>query len=577
MAGKRVGLVIGNNYENSEKELQFAVADAFDIKRVLEHKDICGFDNVVYLPNKTSKEASIELERLLKKAGPGDLIFIYFSGNGKKDFTNGLYLLFKDTDEETPLATSLTFDFINKCRKYPLAKQASVVVVLDCCYSGYAEIRDPDVEEAISDYSGPGTVILTSTGSTGSRTAKEDKTLGHGIFTHYLLEGLNEGHADRIGKGHIYIDDLYQYAYEMTIKRCTQSPKKGGNIEGSIFIGRNPQKIRENEYRVKTEKLLDIDELSGFVLNVSLNVLKKEYSGSSELTSEDKRILKRLESLLKGKLSTENYETAVRHIKRISEPAGNTGIKVAQTPQISRNTKALEVPKTFTSPFTGMEFILIPEGEFLMGSLSKEQGRYDDESPIHNVQFKNPFYMGKYPVTQKQWVAVMGDNPSNFKGDDLPVEKASWDDALEFIKKLNEKEKDNKYRLPSEVEWEYACRAETTTRYSFGDDDSKLGDYAWNADNSGGQTHPVGQKKHNPWDLYDMHGNVWEWVQDEWHSDYNGASSDGSAWENGNSSTRVIRGGGWDGLARDCRSAIRSRLVASYRYVNVGFRLLRKL
>lgn len=320
MTGKRIGLVIGNNYENSEKELQFAVADALDIKGVLEHKDICGFDDVVLLPNKTSKEASIELERLLKNAGQGDLIFIYFSGHGKKDFTNGLYLLFEDTDEETPLATSLTFDFINQCRKYPQAKQASVVVVLDCCYSGSAELRDTDVEVDIASYSGSGTVILTSTGSKGSPTAKEDKALGHGIFTHYLVEGLKKGHADRTGEGYIYVDDLYQYAYKMTTNRCTQSPKKAGNIEGSIFIGRNPQKIRENEYNSKKSKLLSeyVKKLHHLILNESQTVLRKAYDVPPSLDSVEETIYDLLNSLLKGELQPENYSDAVQHLKGIS-------------------------------------------------------------------------------------------------------------------------------------------------------------------------------------------------------------------------------------------------------------------
>jgi formylglycine-generating enzyme required for sulfatase activity len=175
-----------------------------------------------------------------------------------------------------------------------------------------------------------------------------------------------------------------------------------------------------------------------------------------------------------------------------------------------------------------MTFTLISAGDFYMGS--EESG---DEKPVHKVKINNPFYLGIYPVTQREWKAVMDDNPSYFKGDDMPVEQVSWDDVQEFIKKLNEKEGTDRYRLPSEAEWEYACRVGTTSRYSFGDDESKLGDYAWYDDNSGDKTHPVGQKKPNSWGLYDMHGNVWEWVQDKWHDSYGGAPTDGSAWESG--------------------------------------------
>jgi len=164
--------------------------------------------------------------------------------------------------------------------------------------------------------------------------------------------------------------------------------------------------------------------------------------------------------------------------------------------------------------------------------------------------------------------------PPRFKGDDLPVERVSWDDVQEFIRELNEKEGTDKYRLPSEAEWEYACRAGTTTRYSFGDSESKLGDYAWYGDNSGDKTHLVGRKKPNPYGLPDIHGNVWELVQDEWHSDYDNMPTDGSAWESGDGANRVGRGGDWGISARFCRSACRNYGDPGIRDRSVGFRLL---
>ncbi len=226
--------------------------------------------------------------------------------------------------------------------------------------------------------------------------------------------------------------------------------------------------------------------------------------------------------------------------------------------------------KTITNSI-GMEFVLIPAGEFDM-SKSNESGR--SEGPVHRVIISNGFYMGKFEVTQKQWRDMMETNPSKFKGDNRPVEQVSWTDAQEFIKKLNENEGTNKYRLPSEAEWEYAARAGTKTRYSFGDDESMFGDYAWYYSNSGGKTHEVGQKKPNPWGLYDMHGNVWEWVQDTWHGNYNGAPTDGSAWEK-DGSDRVARGGSWRGNARSCRSAFRDDGDPGDRITSLGFRLLR--
>jgi formylglycine-generating enzyme required for sulfatase activity len=224
-----------------------------------------------------------------------------------------------------------------------------------------------------------------------------------------------------------------------------------------------------------------------------------------------------------------------------------------------------------------MEFVLIPAGEFDMGSPSSEVGRDDDEGPVHHVTIPEPFYMSKYEITQKQWREVMGSNPSYFNGDNLPVENVSWNDVQEFIEKLNEREGTDKYRLPSEAEWEYTARAGTTTRYSFGDDESELDEYGWYDENSNDETHPVGQKKSNPWGLYDMHGNVVEWVQDENHYTYNGAPVDGSVWEDGSDALRVIRGGGWNLNARYSRSAIRNSDDPGDRSDNRGFRLLKEL
>ena len=219
-----------------------------------------------------------------------------------------------------------------------------------------------------------------------------------------------------------------------------------------------------------------------------------------------------------------------------------------------------------------MKFALIPAGEFMMGS-----EEFNSSKPVHTVKIRTPFYLGINPVTQREWKAIMGNNPSEFNGNDLPVESVSWNEVQDFIKKLNEKEGTNKYRLPTEAEWEYAARAGTTTRYSFGDDDSKLGEYAWYIENSGDKTHPVGNKGANPWGLYDVHGNVWEWGQDEWHDTYNGAPIDGSAWEDGDSAARVARGGSWFGYAGRCGSASSARSNPGDHHHNLSFRLLKEV
>ncbi len=230
-----------------------------------------------------------------------------------------------------------------------------------------------------------------------------------------------------------------------------------------------------------------------------------------------------------------------------------------------------ELPKRLTNSL-GMEFVYIPPGTFMMGSPEDEPWRSKNET-LHQVTLTRGFYMQTTQVTQGQWEAVMGNNPSHFKdeGDNCPVEKVSWDDVQEFIKKLDERERTDKYRLPTEAEWEYSCRARSRARYCFGDDKDRLSEYAWYWKNSGRKTHPVGEKKANAWGLYDMHGNVWEWCED-WYDKYPSESvTDPGGPSTG--SYRVYRGGSWHFDAGDCRSAYRIRSSPNRRTDDLGLRL----
>ncbi len=200
--------------------------------------------------------------------------------------------------------------------------------------------------------------------------------------------------------------------------------------------------------------------------------------------------------------------------------------------------------KEYICPILGVKFVLIPAGTFMMGSPEDEEGRWDTGERLHHVTISKPFYMQITQVTQGQWKKVMGNNPSYFKGDyNLPVESVSWNDVQEFISELNSMEGVDKYRLPTEAEWEYACRTGSTTAYCFGDDPRRLGEYAWYFDNSGSETRPAGKKKPNAWGLYDMHGNVWERVQDWWGKYPSGSVTDPEGPSSG--SDRVRRGGCW--------------------------------
>ena len=228
-----------------------------------------------------------------------------------------------------------------------------------------------------------------------------------------------------------------------------------------------------------------------------------------------------------------------------------------------------------------LEMVYIPGGTFTMGSPKSEANRDSDEGPQHQVKVP-PFYLGKYPVTQAQYQAIMGNNPSGFKGEKLPVEKVTWHNklpvekvtwhnAVEFCQKLSQKT-GKTYRLPSEAQWEYACRAGTTTPFYFGE---TLTPELANFNNNRGETTDVGSFPPNAFGLYDMHGNVWEWCQDVWHENYNGAPTDGSAWESGgDNSRRMLRGGSWYNNPENCRSANRNWLVAGNCGINLGFRVV---
>ena len=245
---------------------------------------------------------------------------------------------------------------------------------------------------------------------------------------------------------------------------------------------------------------------------------------------------------------------------------------------------------------TTLDMVPIPGGNFTMGAPKNEKTSSDRERPQHQVNVQ-PFFIGKYPITQAQWRAVaalprisrkLKPEPSNFKGDDLPVEKVSWYDAVEFCARLS-KHTGKEYRLPSEAEWEYACRAGTTTPFHFGETITcELANYNASknyADESQGeelnQTTPVGQYPSNAFGLYDMHGNVWEWCLDDWHSGYQGVSADGSAWFDNNdnlykkSGRAVLRGGSWVNCPEDCRSAYRDVYPSRDDFNrSIGFRLV---
>jgi formylglycine-generating enzyme required for sulfatase activity len=237
-----------------------------------------------------------------------------------------------------------------------------------------------------------------------------------------------------------------------------------------------------------------------------------------------------------------------------------------------------------------LEMVLIPAGEFLMGSPDSDKQALDNEKPQHRLRITRPFYLGKYQVTQEEYQQVTGYNPSAFSATGqardrisrqdtkrFPVENVTWDEAVEFCHKLSnlpeEKAAGRTYRLPSEAQWEYACRAGSMTKWCCGDDEASLVDYGWFDANSARTTHPVGEKKPNAWGLYDMHGNGWEWCQDWYDSGYYAHSPADDPMGPVTGSLRVFRGGGWIHEASCLRSAFRNFIEPGHRS-DLGLRVV---
>ena len=270
--------------------------------------------------------------------------------------------------------------------------------------------------------------------------------------------------------------------------------------------------------------------------------------------------------------------------------------------QIHRRTQSFQLFEERLSDGINLEMMLIPEGSFMMGSPEDEEGRYDNEGPQHRVTVPQ-FFMSRYPITQEQWKTVVSQvgtidreldlDPSHFKGNKHPVERVSWYDAMEFCARLS-KMTGEEYRLPSEAEWEYACRAGTTTPFFFGETiTTDLANYCGVDEEIAGETYPgaygrgeIGLDRKettsidefdvvNAFGLSNMHGNVWEWCLDHWHENYQGAPQDGNAWvDSGDLKHRIIRGGAWEFDPAVCRSASRDGFNPEGERSSFGFRVV---
>ena len=269
-------------------------------------------------------------------------------------------------------------------------------------------------------------------------------------------------------------------------------------------------------------------------------------------------------------------ETVAANANGVAHTAPSTSVSSLQSSAVSSNNVSSSTVSsggnTISIPVKNgitIDIVKVEAGTFMMGATSEMQNRYDDEKPVHQVTLTNDYYMGKYEVTQALWKAVMGSNPSEFKGDNLPVENVSWDDCQEFISKLNSMT-GRKFRLPTEAEWEYAARGGKNSRGYQYSGSSTISDVAWYYVNSGNKTHPVGTKQANELGIYDMTGNVWEWCQD-WYGSYVSSPQTNPIGAN-SGSYRVFRGCSWISVG-DCMS-YRSNDTPGHHFNILGLRLV---
>ncbi|MCL1469370.1 caspase, EACC1-associated type [Argonema antarcticum] len=633
---RKVALLIGvSEYGEGIPPLSAPPNDVAAMKRVLENHQMGQFDEVETLIDPELVQMTKAIQKLFKSCGKDDLVLLFFSGHGITDDDNKLYLATRLTAKDDFEATAVPASFVQQQSKNSYAKRQAII--LDCCYSGaFAEgwqTKSVGIDFK-KELGAEGRVVLTSSTATQPSYQQEDLSLS--LYTQYLVEGIETGAADKDGNGKIYAQELHEYAKTKVREvKPKMEPgiildKEGFNILLSLAPVNNPElkfrqevekyagrgeiskrageilKVKQREFRLSDEKA---EEIIHSVLEpfhqrlVNLNRYKDEYRKEVQrqypLDEATANELKDWQLFVLGFRDEDVVDIQQQVIAEIVNKDENDEIDLFEFEVVKVNIKG-EIEKKkkqrvryFTEDLGNdvkLDMVCIPGGTFTMGSPETEKESLDSERPQHQVTIK-PFFMGKNTVTQAQWKVVanlpkvnldLNSDPSRFKGANRPVECVSWYDAVEFCARLS-RHTGKTYRLPSESEWEYACRAGTTTPFSFGETiTSELANYNGNYTYGSGpkgkdrqETTPVGSFPPNTFGIYDMHGNVWEWCADHWHDNYQAAPSDETIWlTRDERSARLLRGGSWLNDPVNCRSAFRVRFVAGGRGNYIGFRVV---
>ena len=609
---KNWAICIGINEYYNLPPLQYAVSDAVAVRDFFLQE--VAFEQVFYFSDDSppidtrrgpmrSLPTYANLKRFFRERfqqqflTDGDNFWFFFAGHGERHDGHD-YLMPIDVDPGAVEDTALRISDITASLRNSGAD--NTVLLLDAC-------RSQGRRSTAGIGSDPQKGIVTIYSCSPKQSSYEIDELGHGAFTHALLEGfglLGAASCATVQR----IDQYLRHqvpSLNAKYKKPAQTPYTAVEPLSKNCLILLPQRAR-------------LEDVQALKLAAYGAEAKQEWEFAQQLWTRvlatpgvDRDAIEGLQRIALNRIQSgaEHPPTAspatagtrsldapvsepVSHLPRepVGEPKSQPRPAVETSPlarpqqRVERVIQPSTQSKTPTTPESRqealgegvvLELVRVPEGRFQMGSPAGQGS--DRERPQHEVTIP-AFWMGKSPVTQAQWRAVsalpkvsqdLHADPSQFKGDDRPVEKVSWDDAVEFCQRLS-LHSGREYRLPSEAEWEYACRAGTSTPFYFGDQLTPK-----QAQFNSGQTASVGSFPANSFGLHDMHGNVWEWCLDHWHKNYEGAPTDGSAWNKGDeASLRPLRGGSWFDNPDDCRSAIRGRYARDDRNGNVGFRVV---
>jgi formylglycine-generating enzyme required for sulfatase activity/uncharacterized caspase-like protein len=610
-------IAIGINEYDNLKPLKYAKKDAEAIKAWCEREG--GFDRggiflftedsppIPASPPIPTQLTHGRLKRFLQRQfqtpllNSGDNLWFFFAGHGRRDQDKD-YLMLPDSDPGNVRETAVSVDYVTERLRRSGAD--NVVLLLDAC-------RDEDSRGGLGigeeEYQG----VITFYSCTANQQSWEIDELQQGSFTHTLLEGLRrQGEANCAT-----VERLDEYLRRQVEKI---NARYGKPRQNPYLKAEPPHKL----YFILLEQVATLKDVQPLKYQASLAENRGDLDLAEQLwirvlgaSRGDLDAIEAIKRIARRQSQWPSIPTAPEPVRQSEgnrsstpKPSQETGLKVFNFEIVEVNAKGEQIKKEskqsqYFSQDLGnditLEMVAIPGGTFTMGTEDEEIERlikkfnwegFRGERPQHQVTVP-PFFMGRYPITQAQWQAIaatakididLETNPSNFTGNELPVERVTWYQATEFCKRLSRETK-QEYRLPSEAEWEYACRAGTTTPFYFGETiTGELANYNAGYTYAGEakgeyrqQTTPVGQFPPNAFGLYDMHGNVWEWCADDWHDNYDGAPTDGSVWiENGNDNCSPLRGGSWCLNPDNCRSASRLNDDRRDDGSNYGFRVV---